>query len=148
MKKTDQIELSIPADHKYLNIISACLEALFERDEILSNDKDSIYMIQLGVHEACTNIVEHAYEDIQNGKIFITIELWVEPGRLIVDIRDTGKSFNPNQIPGPDFGGLQIRGFGLHLIHQLMDGVIYYTETDGNHWCLTKAFGSNDTCEK
>lgn len=143
MKKITQIELIIPANHKYLNIISATLDAIFERDEMLSGEKgDTLYEIQLGVHEACTNIVDHAYKGVKDGIIYITFEIWSEPARLIVDIRDTGESFNPDQIPSPDFGGLQIRGFGLHLVHQLMDGVIYYSEMDGNHWCLTKHFRS------
>jgi len=140
MNKTDQIELTIPANHKYLNIVSACLEALFERDDMLKKYKDDFYSIQLGVHEACTNVVDHAYKDIRDANIYITIELWAEPARLIVDIRDTGKGFDPEKIPSPDFGGLQIRGFGIHLVHQLMDGVIYFSAKDGNHWYLTKHF--------
>lgn len=147
MRKIDQFQFVIPANYKYLNLISANLEALFENNEMLSKNKKSLYAIQLGVHEACTNVVDHAYDGVSDGKIDITFELWAEaePPRLVVDIRDTGKSFDPDKIPNPDFGALQIRGFGLHLVHQLMDEVDYFSKKDGNHWRLIKHFYSDES---
>ena len=88
------IRLDLPADHKHLNVIGACLNAILERlDQI--NDKEMLaYNLELALHETCTNIVEHAYSE-SKGRIRVAMSVINSPYRqLIVDLHDTGISFD------------------------------------------------------
>jgi len=134
---TDIIKLDLPASHRYLNLIGASIAALLER-EILSGDRDlAIQQIELAVHETCINIVEHAYMNA-SGRIVIYLSVEENPKRLIVNIFDTGASFDTAKINLINIDGLQDRGYGLFLIHQLMENVVYLTEAGENHWHLEK----------
>lgn len=142
--KNEQVQLIIPAKKKNLHIISANIAALFEHGEISSQYKEDIYAVQLGVHEACVNIIEHSYRDVEDGKIFIDLEFINDPVGIVINIHDTGKGFDPQTIPSPGFDELQYRGFGLYLIRELIDDAVYSSEKHGNHWHLKKIFIADD----
>jgi serine/threonine-protein kinase RsbW len=82
---------------------------------------------QMSVDEACTNVIEHAYEGEGHGDIQITCTFG--EGRFRIEIEDTGKPFNPDDIPRPrvieTVDDLEPGGIGLHLMHQLMDEVSF-----------------------
>ncbi|PLS82941.1 MAG: ATP-binding protein [Chloroflexi bacterium] len=107
------------------------VEGLAERD-IVS------YNIQLAVHEACTNIVEHAYAGRNDGRIKIALMLDEQPRRLVVDIHDTGGSFDITQAREPNLDDAQIHGYGLFLIRNLMDEMSYTPGPSNNRWHLVK----------
>lgn len=132
------IRLDLPAEHKHLNVIGACLNAILERvDQI--NDRDMLaYNLELALHETCTNIVEHAYSE-QEGRIRVAMSVISNPHRqLIVDLHDTGASFNPTEADDPDLEGAQVHGYGLFLMRQLLDEVVYRSSDASNHWRLVK----------
>lgn len=138
MSQPTVIHLELPAEHRYLNIAGACLAALVEHiDEV--SDRDMVgYSIQLAIQETCANIVDHAYESPEEGRIRIELVLLADPPRLIVEIYDTGKPFDPTLAREPDLEHAQVRGYGLFLMRQLMDAVIYERQSDRNHWRLVK----------
>jgi serine/threonine-protein kinase RsbW/stage II sporulation protein AB (anti-sigma F factor) len=71
--------------------------------------------VALATSEAVSNAVMHAYVGAaQPGAI--TVEAWVEAGRLIVLVRDDGRGM----VPRPDSPGL---GLGLPLIAQMTERV-------------------------
>lgn len=146
--KNVQVQLIIPAQKKHLHIISANIAALFEDGEISSQYKEDIYAAQLGVHEACVNIIEHSYKNVENGEIFINMEVINDPIGVVINIHDTGKGFDPETIPSPKFGELQYRGFGLYLIRELIDDAVYSSKKNGNHWYLKKIFAADDLRRK
>jgi serine/threonine-protein kinase RsbW len=92
----------------------------------------------LAVSEICTNIIEHAYR-MTGGEI---------RGRLTpladgiqIDLYDDGESFDPATVPEPSscFDALHEGGYGLHIVRQIMDKVVYQAQTsNGNHWRLVK----------
>ena len=57
----DVICLELPGTAKYLNVLTACIGEMLGRVEGLVEADQTIYNIQLAVHEGCTNIVDHAY---------------------------------------------------------------------------------------
>jgi serine/threonine-protein kinase RsbW len=132
------ISLDLPADHRYLNIASACIVALMERIDDVPDHDMVCYSIQLAVQETCANIVDHAYKDMPNGRISIEWTLMKTPPRLATDIYDTGRAFDPTLVHEPDLDNAQVRGYGLFLMNQLMDAVIYERQPDRNHWHLAK----------
>jgi serine/threonine-protein kinase RsbW len=69
--------------------------------------------IALAVSEATTNVILHAYRDRDAPGTF-TLELDIEAGSLLIDVRDDGVGMSPRD----DSPGM---GFGLPLIARVSD---------------------------
>jgi anti-sigma regulatory factor (Ser/Thr protein kinase) len=103
-----------------------------------------IYSIQLAADEASTNIIEHAYAEIKNGKI--EIDCSITGGELKIVMRDNGKSFDPSSVPEPnvkaELSERKIGGLGMYLMRKLMDDVVYESFPDaGNTLTMIKRKG-------
>jgi serine/threonine-protein kinase RsbW len=97
--------------------------------------------VELAVDEACSNIIEHAYQDMQGGDIECTCDLG--QNTLTIALRDHGRSFDPSKLPPPDLTSdvahRKIGGLGVYLIHKLMDEVRFEPlGASGNVLTLTK----------
>ncbi len=95
-------------------------------------DRDTAYLIALAVDEACTNLIRYAYKFDQSKKIEINIKF--DNNSFIVVIIDTGKPFNPLDVPPPDmqeyFDEFKRGGLGIFIIRKIMDKVIYKAAND------------------
>ncbi|MCB0191894.1 MAG: ATP-binding protein [Anaerolineae bacterium] len=131
------VQLELPAEHKYLNIVSACIGAMMERIENVSQPEITTYNIQLAVQEACTNIVRHAYKGQSGGRIEVTMTL-EDKQRFIIDLADAGKSFVLPKDIDINLNEPNIHGYGLFLMHQLLDEVDYKSDQNNNYWHLVK----------
>ena len=138
MEQTAVIELGLPADYRFLNVLGVVIAAMLERIEGLIEPEILSYNMQLVAQEACANIVDHAYADQIDGRIQISLTLEQAPRRLIIELGDTGRSFDPADIPEPNLDEAQVGGYGLFLMHHLLDELTYHSQTDGNHWRLVK----------
>ena len=138
MEELDIIRLDLPATYKYLNVLGASIGEVMKRAEEVPGLDALSYNIQLAVHEACTNIVGHAYEGVDNGRIKIALSLVAKPGQFIVELEDTGRSFDPSLVHEPDLENGQIHGYGLFLMRSLMDEVSYLPLPNCNRWRLVK----------
>jgi serine/threonine-protein kinase RsbW len=103
-----------------------------------------IYSLQLAADEAATNIIEHAYEDIEDADFDVTCEM--EDDTLVITMRDTGKPFNPSNVRIPnlkaDLSERKIGGLGVYLMRKLMDEVHYISNPKtGNLLTMTKRRG-------
>ena len=101
---------------------------------------DTVFQLKLAVDEACTNIIEHGYQDMDPGSIILSFR--VEPDRILVSITDFGHVFEPAEAPKPDVeAALEDRplgGLGLYLIYQTMDDIDYQSSEEGNTLTFTK----------
>lgn len=137
----DTIDFSYPADVKYLNEISELVTVACRKLPALPHGfkgDDFIYLVELAISEICTNIIKHAYAELE-GKVDGRITLLDNGVQL--DLYDTGASFDPNTIPPPqaDLSRLKEGGYGLHIVRQIMDVVSYeHYPKRGNHWYLLK----------
>ena len=109
------------------------------------SDKE-IYSIQLAADEASSNIIEHAYAGVGNGKI--EIDCSISETELKIVMRDHGRSFDPSTVPEPnvkaDLSERKIGGLGMYLMRKLMDEVSYKSSTDaGNVLTMIKRTGVN-----
>lgn len=89
--------------------------------EVASMSPSAIEDIQVAVSEACTNVVRHAYagnEQAEESDLFVRCS--ADGGQVTAEVIDRGCGFR-------DRGGRDRRrddgGFGLMLIHRLMDQV-------------------------
>jgi serine/threonine-protein kinase RsbW len=138
MQSTDDVVwLELPARLQYLNVLGVAIAEILGRVQQLSDPQQTIYNIQLAVHEGCTNIVDHAYES-QNGRITVKLMLDWQPLRLIIELLDTGKAFDFTSLSEPDLEDHHVRGYGIFIMQQLMDEVVYESRADHNYWRLVK----------
>lgn len=137
--KADVIRLNVPAQHKFLNVIGNCIRSLITNESGVSDKDALIYNIELAVHEACANIVEHAYAGL-SGRIEVAFTLVQEPRKLVVELGDNGRSFDLSSVSAPDLDQPHTSGYGLFLVHQLMDKVEYHPDPGNNLWRLTKQY--------
>jgi serine/threonine-protein kinase RsbW len=105
-----------------------------------------IYSIQLAADEASTNIIEHAYVGVENGRIEIDCSTTGDDLKIVM--RDNGKSFDPSSVPEPnvkaDLSERKIGGLGMYLMRKLMDEV-YYESLPGIVNTLTMIKRKGDT---
>jgi sigma-B regulation protein RsbU (phosphoserine phosphatase) len=93
--------------------------------------------IVLAVHELCVNIVEHAYAGTA-GEISIEADRDCEWIQFL--IRDTGSRayVPPDDVRPPDPASLPESGWGIYILHRIMDTVEYRRLPAGNQWLLRK----------
>lgn len=88
-------------------------------------DAQAVHAVQVALDEACTNIIEHAYDGDESGDIECTCR--VRDGELEVTLRDQGCPFDPTGVPEPNLtASLDERqggGLGVYLMRRLMDEV-------------------------
>ena len=95
--------------------------------------------VQLAVTEVIANIIIHAYAR-RAGDIHGLVALY--PDRLQIDFFDIGEAYEPTELPPLDFdlADPPESGYGLHIIQQVMDAVMFERLPDGhNHWRLMRS---------
>jgi serine/threonine-protein kinase RsbW len=133
------IKLDLPASHRYLNVLGASLQAILERVNDIGDRERFAYEMELGVHETCSNIIEHAYKN-NPGRIGVEVILKEERRQVAVFIHDTGCSFDLESVIPPDLNQVQTHGYGLFLVQELIDEVKYIPADGDNHWSLVKGY--------
>ena len=104
-------------------------------------DDTAVYAIQTAVDEACSNIIEHAYQGEDSGTIDITVT--TNDDCLTIRLIDQGIPFNPINIPEPDISASLAErdnhGLGLYFMRKLMDDVCFeFSEGTGNVLTMVK----------
>ena len=102
---------------------------------------DQVYDVQMAVDEACTNVIHHAYEGRDDGKIEIGCERTAT--ELVITIRDWGKHFDPKRVAQPKTGDplprRKIGGLGLFFMYKMMDRVKFsFSQDQGNLLVMSK----------
>lgn len=98
-----------------------------------------LFDLQLATEEACTNVIEHAYQG-QGGALDIRFE--THDGDVHITLHDHGRAFDPDAIHPPNTS-LPLRhrpvgGLGLHLMYRLMDDVRFSFGPEGNTLLMVK----------
>ena len=86
--------------------------------------------LELAVDEACANVIEHAYGDDTTKQVMVRAIF--DEDTLRIHVIDTGKGFDPTQVPEQELKDLIAKrrtgGLGMRLIKTLMDEVHYDIE--------------------
>ena len=122
----EYIEMKIPAKPEFVGVIRLTLSGIASR---MGFSYDEIEDLKIATSEACTNAVQHAYKNNENGEVIIGYGLYKD--RLEVMVADNGESFDfdsARQGLGPyeqnsSVEFLREGGLGLYLIETLMDEV-------------------------
>lgn len=131
-KKTRQYFLKLPSQVDNLEIIRDFISGVAQK---VGFGEDDANKIELAVDEACTNVIEHAYNNDDSNDIDIAIKLDYQ--KLTIVVTDRGKSFRFNQVEMPDMDSylaeLRVGGLGIYLMKTLMDEVDYRTKPNGKN---------------
>ncbi|MEA1921329.1 MAG: ATP-binding protein [Pseudomonadota bacterium] len=97
--------------------------------------------IELVLEEALVNVIEYAYPAEQPGNLILHLE-GKHDGKLHLEIKDRGVSFNPLERAAPDLEAelmeRPIGGLGIFLMKELTDGITWHREDNEN--CLSIIF--------
>jgi anti-sigma regulatory factor (Ser/Thr protein kinase) len=90
----------------------------------------------LGVDEACTNIIRHAYH-LRDDQL-ISLSLEGKSDRVCVRLRDYGKQVGAQGMKSRPLDLIKPGGLGLHMIRDAFDQVDYVLRPRGTELVLTK----------
>ena len=118
-KTPNDIKIEIPSRSEFVSVVRLAVAGIAARMEFSVNDIEDI---KVAVSEACTNCVQHAYDE-ENGRIFVTC--YLSKNELEIVIEDMGKGFDIKKLGSEE----QIKnsqeklglGLGLTFIKTLMD---------------------------
>jgi serine/threonine-protein kinase RsbW len=89
--------------------------------------------LELAVEEWTANVCHHAYS--QAGGT-LTVAVRQEPERVLVEISDAGRSFDPTSFEEPDvrapLAERKLGGLGVLLIRRMLEDVHYRRDGDRN----------------
>lgn len=92
-------------------------------------DPTSTQELVLAVGEACQNVMQHGYTDLETGDILLTISR-AEDG-VVVRIADFAPAVDPQKIKPRDLSDVRPGGLGVHFIEELMDSAVFRPNPDG-----------------
>ena len=97
-------------------------------------------MLVLGVDEACSNIIRHAYRDVPAQPISLFCE---RLGHTIqFRLRDFGAPADSALFKKRPFDEVEPGGLGLHLIERIFDEALYRPQPLGTELVLLKRLGA------
>jgi serine/threonine-protein kinase RsbW len=103
------------------------------------SDKERTLMV-LGVDEACTNIIRHAYQLRDDKLIALSLEGLRKCVRM--RLRDYGEQATKNQMRWRSHDLIKPGGLGLYLMRNAFDRVDYILKRRGTELVLTKQLDS------
>ncbi len=125
--------LTLPAHSLHLGQIREFSRGVFCAYTI---NRRAVRQMVLAIDEAAANVIEHAYPPGENRDLDLSIS--VLPNRVVIELRDTGKQFNPCQCD-PGHSRSRRRGYGLSLIRRIVDEINYQrSKTDENVLTMVK----------
>ena len=117
-------KLVIKNDISEINKLAIFIEELGEELGLMPN---MIFNLNLVLEEAVSNVILYAYPEEKQHEIILTANM--SDKNLIFVLLDTGKEFDPTQVPDADVTlsaeERQIGGLGIFLIRQIMNEVKY-----------------------
>lgn len=139
VKEESRVKLNVPAQREETPFLAQVTHLLGTH---LGLGPEYSFELELAVTEAANNSIVHACEE--NPSLSIELEIVKSPSQITILLRDHGtplRDFAPPPCPVPDnpsIEALPTRGFGLFLIHQVMDEVHYSSARGTNTMTLIK----------
>ena len=133
------IKFIIESNLEDVALIGMSINRLCSLNSVLEQES---FKIELCVVEAINNSIIHAYENQKGHKIEVNFTL--SSNELIIDVYDTGKIMDQEQLKSRNLSAIEINpdnlemalsGRGLAIMKEFMDQVSYKT-TDGMN-CLS-----------
>ena len=97
----------------------------------LKLDAETSQSIGTAVREAVANAIQHG--NSMDPEKFVRIDCCIDGDEVVIQVRDQGNGFDPNQVPDPlDPDNLmRPNGRGIFFMKKFMDDIQYSFESDG-----------------
>ena len=126
-----QVDVIIPTQTKYLDLIGSIGEHIAKDIENFSGDREALaYHLNLVLTEATANAIKHA--NYNDPKDTVRISIDIQDNELNIKVYDHGQGFDLETVPIPDFDQPKESGMGLYFIKTFMDSVTYTKKSDCN----------------
>lgn len=129
------LELRLPARSDRLKLIRPGVQAAAA---MCGFEREAAEDIVLAVHEACQNVIVHAYGDDQDGEI--VLEIYRREDGILIRVRDFAPPIDVATVRPRDLDDIRPGGLGTHFIREIMDTTefIEVAEGAGNVLEMTK----------
>ncbi len=112
------MQMTIPPIEGIEDVPVAAVEALAAK---MGFSPDRVQDIAQALTEACVNAIIYSESDAD-----VEVIMLARQNSLILEVRDQGPGFEPDQVPAPNFEiiselGVKNGGFGIHMIKALVD---------------------------
>jgi len=126
-----QVEVIIPTQTKYLDLIGSIGEHIARELDKFSGDREALaYHLNLVLTEATINAIKHGTLTKPDDTVRITIN--IHENELNIKVYDHGQGFDLESVQLPDFDHPKEGGMGIFFIRTLMDSVTYTRQGDCN----------------
>jgi serine/threonine-protein kinase RsbW len=112
----DLAVIKIQSDPKYLSVIRM---VTVKMGELQGLSESAIEDIKLGVDEACSNVIKHAYGGDIHQSILIKYKMTSRGFEVLIE--DHGMKVQPESIEGRNLDDIRPGGLGVHLIKRAFD---------------------------
>ena len=130
-----EIELVIPILPNMELAASKTAQAI---TDYMNLDEEKSSEVSMALIEACINAFEHSESVDKN----VYIKFKVRDDALVITIKDRGKGFNSGEVEKPVISNKihsgRKRGWGLHLMRELMDEVNIESDESGTTITMIK----------
>ena len=96
----------------------------------VNHDEDVLNQSLVGVNEAATNIIQHAFPDDES-EALIKMTLAGRPAQIEIELCHNGAAFTGIATIRPVPEGHTDSGYGLYIMEQSMDAIHYSRQEDG-----------------
>ncbi len=120
--------LTLTSQMSNLRRLRELLAVIFEQTEKVTAEFAS--QMEIAVIESATNIIRHAYGGAEDQQLEIAVNVYED--RITVFLSHWGEAFKKFQMSTPSFDGSQSNGYGLYLMRQCVDEVLYDTDEETN----------------
>ena len=132
-----QLHLETAATLETVEDILTAMDGFAEQQDWLPK---LAFTARLVVEELAMNVASYGSDDpAKPPDIEITVDS--EPGALRINIKDTGRPFDPHDAPDPDIHASiedrRIGGLGHFFVEEMTDEMVYRREDGKNHITLT-----------
>ncbi|MEA3427677.1 MAG: SpoIIE family protein phosphatase [Thermodesulfobacteriota bacterium] len=129
-------KLEITSDLKELGRVRSFIREFCAKTDVSVFDNKRLSLIELAATEVVTNIIKHAYNERSGNPIQINARMSAD--EVVFEFFDWGKGFDPKSVSEPVFDGSRDRGFGLHIITNTVNEVLYSRNEQGRNCACLK----------
>ncbi|MGE3953603.1 MAG: ATP-binding protein [Parachlamydiales bacterium] len=101
----------------------------FIREGCAGVGEEAIERLLAVADEAFANIVSHGETEEA-----VFISLMIEGGRVVLELWDQGRSFDPMEVPVPDLAEGREQGMGVVILRELADEIAYFPKEGAKGW--------------
>ena len=127
------LKLEVCSDPQLLSVVRSTVKQLAI---VMGFSSAECRSITIGVDEAITNIIRHAYQNRHDQAILLTCQ--GGDGVLEFILEDHGRPADLAKLRGRSLSEVRPGGLGTHIIRKTMDQVEYERRPEGNRLRLVK----------